>query len=285
MTLAIVSTKNPTNDGDLIPKFFEFNLKNTQRMARVLGAAQAAALVTTTTNDSGVVLELNNAAVGEQKIELLDDHFYEVLIRCLSRSDNDTYYQEVVQVVQGKHTTGDPVLASDPRIVDGFGLVAGARKKYGRAKYSAAVASGAVTEDAHSASGVTLADFSSGSGVLTVPPNRIVKATGANFAAATYGATTGAVPHVEVTDGSTAGTVELASPDDGLLDANPADGRFSMDLEIWPPVAVTLGVNGTPAIGQLQLSVLGIASDTLRHNIQVFIREGISGLAITGSED
>lgn len=181
------------------------------------------------------------------------------------QTENDRYYSEKERLVLGGTT---PVLLGSTRLVAAAGVIAGTVTQYGRVKLKTAVASGATTEDAdENDANIAIGAFTNGVATLTLPLNNTAQVLGVNFAAATYGATTGAVPHVVVTSGSTSGRVDLGAPDDGLADTNPADGTLEILFEISPPGFAELVMNSN----NVEMQITGIASDATRHRVEIFI--------------
>lgn len=181
------------------------------------------------------------------------------------QTDNDRYFTDSERWVLGGTT---PVLLGNRVVTHAHGVIASTVTKYGRVHYKAAIASGATTESTtENDANIACGDFSSGVGTLTLPANRTATVRGVNFAAATYGASTGAVPHVVVTSGSTSGRVDLASPDDGAADTNPADGTLEIEFDLMPPGNADLVMNSN----NVELQVTGIASDETRHRVEIFI--------------
>src|SRR5262245_30696253 len=129
------------------------------------------------------------------------------------QTDNDRYLVDSERWVLGGTT---PVLLGERKITHAHGRISTSTTEYGLVKYKAAVATGATTESTtESGANLVCGDFTNGVATLTLPLNRTATCLSCNFAAATYGASTGAVPHVVTTSASTTGRVDLGAPDDG----------------------------------------------------------------------
>ena len=278
MTLTVVSAVAPGEEGSLMPKWLELLSLNPHRMARVLDTPQARGVATTTTNDTGEVVDLDSVDSSGLP-RLLTSTFYLVRLRHWAASTQNIYYQETEQLVRGSQTTGtDPVLVGDARVIHAAGIINGAAVMFGRVKLRSAVASGATTEttDGTTSAGLAIGNFTAGVAALTFPVSRTAIPIGAQYAASTYSATAGSRATINtVNAGAGTASVELASADDGALDTNPSDGTLSLELDITPPVNAFLSVNGTPDPGVVEVHVTGVSSVTYRHYVEVYISEGV----------
>jgi hypothetical protein len=101
MTLTVVSKEN-TNQASSIQKFYEFLAKNPSRLARVLGEPDWKVTATTTTNDTGTVLDLT-----AEGVTFPADTIRVIRTRTFARgdiSDVDKAYHETVTAILGGTT-------------------------------------------------------------------------------------------------------------------------------------------------------------------------------------
>lgn len=101
MTFAVVSTER-VNSASAIQKFYEFLAKNPARLARVLGEPDYKIAATTTTNDTGTVIDLT-----AEGVTFPADTIRVVRTRTYARgdiSDVDKAYHETITAILGGDT-------------------------------------------------------------------------------------------------------------------------------------------------------------------------------------
>lgn len=101
MTLTVVS-KEAVNSASAIQKFYEFLAKNPARLAKVLGEPDWKVTATTTTNDTGTVLDLT-----AEGVTFPADTIRVIRTRTYARgdiSDVDKAYHETITAILGGTT-------------------------------------------------------------------------------------------------------------------------------------------------------------------------------------
>lgn len=275
MTLGTPTVTNPGELGSLKRDFYTLLGQDNARLARVLDKPQISVQVTTTTNDTGEILDLSDF------FTFLDDHVYRVTLRHQAQTENDRYFQTLEYLVVGRVTAGtDPVLIGDGalstgvqgKIKDAFGVLAGAAQSYGRVSYNGVL--DAEATDGTNSHGVALAAFSSGAAVLTLPLKRTARVIGVHVEQETFAAAEAAYACIEDLDATV--TVRAVQADDGTGTTNPTAGTgVTATFDIFPPVNAFLVVDGTPDPGHVTVHILGISSDEVLHTVDVFISEPI----------
>ena len=181
-----------------------------------------------------------------------------------SSNDADRWYQEVEQEVYGNDGT-TPVLG-DPRLINAFMLDADVYLQLGRTHLKSAQ-DGTEATTGMSSSGFTTAALTNGTATLTTPPGRAARVIGVNFAADTYAAGTGCVPHVAILDGDGSARIDVAAADDGLADTTPGTGVLDVAIELWPEPQVKLALSTTT----VQVHANCSRNDIFTHQVEVFI--------------
>jgi hypothetical protein len=188
----------------------------------------------------------------------------------VSSNDVETIYQEIEQDVWGNNGT-TPKLG-DARIKEAYKVLSGTYQKMGRI-HMKTDAAGTEATDGTSNAGTAVAGLTNGTGVLTTPLHRMARVLGCNYAADTYNAATGCVPHVAALVGSTgAGRIDVAAADDGLADTTPGTGALDIELELWPQAQVQLVLNANAVEVHLRTTV----ADIYRHRIECYAGPAIS---------
>jgi hypothetical protein len=272
VTLGTPAITNPGEQGALVKAFYELLAKNEARLARTFDKPTISVQVTTTTNDTGEVLDLSDY------FTFLDGHVYRVTLRHQAQTENDRYYQTLEYLVVGVNTAGaDPVAIGEGalstgvqgKIKDAFGILAGAAQAYGRVAYNGTLAVEAT--DGTNSHGVALATFSSGVGALTIPLNRTARVVGVHVEQETFSAAEGTYGVVE-----DLAAIRVVQADDGTGATDPTAGtNITATLDVFPPVNAFLVIDGTPDPGHVTVHVLGISSDEVLHTIDVFISDPI----------
>ncbi len=192
-----------------------------------------------------------------------------IRLNMVSSNDAETIYQEVEQDVWGND--GVTPKLGDARLNKAYKVLSGTYAAMGRVHLKTNEAGTEVTDGMNS-SGLSIAGITNGTGVLTTPLARATRVIGSNYGADTYGATTGAVPHVAILDGDGSARIDVASPDDGLADTTPATGFLDVELELWPQAQVQLVLSA--AI--VQVHIRTTVADIYRHRAECYIGPAIS---------
>lgn len=187
-----------------------------------------------------------------------------VTLTMRTSNDADRWLQTVEQEVYGNDGT-TPVLG-DARLMMACMLVGSTYNQLGRTHLKAAQ-DGTEATTGMSNSGFTTAALTNGTAVLTTPAARAARVIGVNFAADTYAATTGAVPHVAILDGDGSARIDVASPDDGLADTTPGTGVLDVAIELWPEPQVQLVLSSTT----VQVHARASRNDVFTHELEVYI--------------
>lgn len=275
MTLGTPTITNPGRQGSLAKSWFDFMARQDASIAQVFDKPSISLTVTTTTNDTGEVIDLSDY------FTFLDGHVYPVQIRHTAETENDRYYQTLDFLVVGQNTAGaDPVIVGDGalstgvqgKISNAFGILAGAAQAYGRVSYNGTLDTEAT--DGTNSHGVSAAAFSSGASVLTVPLKRTARVIGTHVEQETFSAAEAAYAVVEDLDATV--TIRAVQADDGTGATNPTAGtNVTVTMDVYPPVNAFMVVDGTPDPGHVTVHVLGISSDEVLHTLDIFIGEPI----------
>ncbi len=192
-----------------------------------------------------------------------------IQLRMVSTNNAESLHQIIEQDVWGND--GVTPKLGDARLVDAYKILSGTYAKLGRVHLKTDAA-GTESTDGMSNAGTAVAGLTNGTGVLTTPLARATKVIGSNYGADTYGATTGAIPHVAILDGDGSARIDVGSPDDGLADTTPATGFLDVELELWPQAQVQLVMNSVNVEVHLRTTV----ADIYRHRIEAYIGPAIS---------
>ncbi len=278
MTLGTPTVTTPADSGLVIPEWVKFQAQNQVTMARTLGFPIISIAVTTTTSDTGSVLDLTEtlATLG---IPFSTGFDYPITLRHTFQTENDRYFQELHYMVVGSSVAGtDPVLVGDGTMTTGvqgrlgraFGVLAGAAQAYGRVHYRGVL--DAEAADGTCSQGITMAAGTAGVYALTFPLNRVARINGVHVEQETPAAAEAG--YGVVLDVAAAGTADfnVVQQDDGTVATNATAGTaFDIDLEVFPPANAFLVMDGTPDPGHIDVHVLGLASDEMRHRIDVIV--------------
>lgn len=277
MTLGTPIVTNPGRSGTLNKEFFDFQARDAASVAKIFGKPTISLTVTTTTSDTGEVLDLNDF------FTFLDDHVYPITLRHTAQTENDRYFQTLEYLVVGRVTAAtDPIIIGDGalstgvqgKISDAFGVIAGAAQAYGRVSYNGVLDVEAT--DGTNSQGLAAAAFSSGVSALTLPLRRTARVIGTHVEQETFAAAEAAYGVVQDIDAAGTPTFQSVQADDGTGGTNPTAGtNVTATMDIYPPVNAFLVMDGTPDPGHVTVHVLGIASDECLHTIDVFIGEPI----------
>ncbi len=279
MTIGTPAITQPGDAGLLLLKSRRLAADNSAELAKSFGFPSISVDVTTTTNDSGEVLNLSDY------FDFPSGMMIPVTLRHYARTDNDRYFQELEYLVIGSETAGtDPVIVGDGAMTTGvqgkikraFGVLAGAAQAYGRVHAKSVVDTEAT--DGLNSHGVAMAAFSTGNSALTFPLSRAVKVIGTNVSGSD--ATLANNRSIRVQAPAAAGTAAILTASEGATDALADPAATSIveaELELYPPVNAFLVMDGTPDPGEVLVYVLGISSDQVRHRVDVFIGEPIDG--------
>lgn len=272
MTLAVVGVTTPADSGSLIPKWTQFNAQTPAAIAKAFSVPDVSVVATTTTNDSDVVLTLSDYFTFSSGV------YYPVTLRHYAQTENDRYFQELEYLVIGSTTAGtDPVVIGDGAMATGvqgkikraFGVLAGAAQAYGRVSYNGVLDVEAT--DGTNSHGVAAGAGSSGVYALTLPLSRTARVIGVHVEQETFAAAEAAYGVVEDLT-----AIRVVQADDGTGATNAtASTNITATLDLYPPVNAFLVVNGTPDPGTVQVYVLGISSDEVRHRVDVFVGDPI----------
>jgi hypothetical protein len=275
MTLGTPVITNPGRQGTLVKSWFDFMARQDASIAQVFDKPTISLTVTTTTNDTGEVIDLNDY------FTFLDDHVYPIRIRHTAQTENDRYYQTLDYLVVGRVTAAtDPVIIGDGalstgvqgKISNAFGVLAGVAQAYGRVTYNGVLDVEAT--DGTNSHGLAAAAFSSGASVLTVPLKRTMRVIGTHVEQETFSAAEAAYAVVEDLDATV--TIRAVQADDGTGATNPTAGtNITVTADVYPPVNAFLVVDGTPDPGHVTVHVLGISSDECLHTMDIFIGDPI----------
>jgi hypothetical protein len=263
-------------------QYTSFNALTDSQLAKVFKEPTVRVSVTTTTNDTGSVLNLTSQLSSQGK-PFLDNHFYRVVLRHVATTDNDRYYQMLSYVVLGRNTAGsDPIIIGDGdlstgvqgRILEAFAINNGATQAYGRTSYNGTLDVEAT--DGTNSHGFAAAAFSSGASALTFPLNRTSRVIGLHCEQSTYSAAEGSYAVLEDHVAAGTGTIRVVQADDGTGATNPTAGSLiTATMDVYPPVNAFLVMDGTPDPGDILVYVLGISSDEVLHTIDVFVDDGV----------
>ena len=267
--------------GLILPEWMKFQAQNPVTMARTLGYPECSIDVTTTTSDTGSVLDLTEqlATLG---IGMTTGFYYPITLQHSFQTENDQYFPELHYMIRASSVAGtDPVIIGDSAMTTGvqgklgraFGLLAGVAQGYGRISLNAAGAGNTATEavDGTNSHGVALADWST-SGALTFPLCRTARVVGFHYAE--DAGTIGDLRLMQVRALAAAGTATLDVATLGgteALTAPNGTNQYSVTLDAYPPANAFLVMDGTPDPGHIDVHVLGIASDEVRHQIGVVV--------------
>lgn len=198
--------------------------------------------------------------------------------RSYCSTDNDHYHYEWEQDVYGNDGT-TPVLGTQ-RILSGGGEENGTAVAYGEVGFRYTLSSLATPVVDYASAGLAIGTVTSGAADITVPPNRLIKVKGINYAGSLTTATAGGVTaSVDVTnlDGAGVGTDALQfwaqnAGTDLALD-NPiagADHKIEVSFELWPAHNHRLVMNSNNVEVQCT-AVAAIADEVLRHRVEIWV--------------
>jgi hypothetical protein len=278
MTLGTPIVTTPGDAGMLVPEWIKFQAQNSQVIARALDFPAVSVTVTTTTSDTGEILDLTTtlSALG---ISFDLGFYYPITLRHHFQTENDRYFQELDYMIIGSSTAGtDPIIIGDGTMTTGvqgklgraFGVLAGAARTYGRVHYRGVL--DAETTDGTCSQGITLGAGTAGVYALTFPLNRTARVNGVHVEQETPAAAEAG--YGVVLDVAAAGTADfnVVQQDDGTVATNATAGTtFDIDLEVFPPANAFLVMDGTPDPGHIDLHILGIASDECLHRVDVYL--------------
>jgi hypothetical protein len=281
MTLGTPVITRPGDAGALVPKARKFLADDAAQLAKIFDFPDISVVVTTSTNDSGLVLNLSDY------FDFPSNMIIPVYLRHYAQTENDRYYQELSYMIVGSETAGtDPVIIGDGdmstgvqgKIREAFGVLNGAAQAYGRVSLNVTGTTTTTTEatDGTNSHGVSIGAWSTGVGTLVLPLNRTARVVGWN--AAEDAGTIGDVRHLQVRTPltSTGGTVDIATINGTEALADPTgSNQYTVTFDLYPPVNAFLVMNGTPDPGEIGVYVSGISSDEVKHRVDVFIGQPI----------
>jgi hypothetical protein len=268
MTLATPLVTLPGDAGLLIPRWTAFLAQNQARMAQVLGMPSVKGTVTTTTNDTGQIIDLT-----DQGFNFLASRFYSVRLKYWAETDNDRWQFERQYTVLGGTTP--VILNTAPEITNALGVIVTTPVKYGRCRAQSTYAGDTATAvAANSSPGSTLGDNSTNTITLTHPIGKVSPkyVTGINASSDAITATEGLHVSAYVT-GGTSTTILLYAMDLATPSADGFDDVGVLDVEFYvePIVNCFLTMNSN----NVEAHVLGITSDEVFHTVEVFVDEGL----------
>lgn len=277
MTLGTPTVVSPADPGLVVPEWIKFQAQNPVTMARTLGFPIISVTVTTTTNDTGSVLDLTEK-LAELGIAFTTGFYYPITLRHFVQTENDRYFQELDYLVIASSTAGtDPLIVGDGEMTTGvqgeinraFGVNAGAAFKYGRVHYRGTL--DAEATDGTNSQGTAMGAGSSGVYAMTWGIARTVRVNGVHVEQETPSAAEAGYGVVlDPTSGG--GSLNVVQQDDGTVATNATAGTFfDVDLEVFPPANAFLVMDGTPDPGHIDVHVTGISSDECLHRIDVIV--------------
>jgi hypothetical protein len=190
-----------------------------------------------------------------------------VRFKSIARSDTDTYIQDWEQYVLGGTT---PKLVGSPRLLGATGLISGTAVQYGYVESHSTTSGATVTNTAVvTSAGVSLANFSSGIAVLTVPSYR----TGSCVISAHLSEDAGTVADTRFIQvrAATATTFTVNSFD--IQNATPAisspNGVNNVDIRLFllPPPTLQLAISTNNVVVQAGFN----ATDNVDHLVEAFV--------------
>lgn len=237
------------------------------------------ASVVSSTNDTGSVVDLTAKGITfpADTIRTLGVHYF-------AQTDNDCWEMEFEQDVLGGTT---PILLGTARITRCRGRLNTANVDYGNVELHCTLSGGTVTVvAASSSSGISLANLTNGAGALTFPTGRLAAVTGAHFAE--DAGTINDVRGVQVrTINAAAGTAVLEvftiNGTEAIGAGSQPTGVCNLDvsMKVLPPVNCFFSMS----TNNVQLHVLGITDEGVKHTALVKIGKARPSLFVEGAED
>jgi hypothetical protein len=258
-TLGTPQVPGVIGGNQLVGKFYDFQAKVAQSMARGLDQPNATNRSNTTASEVSKTIDLS------ANFSFLANQLYKIRLVGRHCTDNDQWMQETEQWVLGGTT---PVLIGSARLINAAGIIATTPVQYGNCHVQGTYSTDTVTAvAANSSAGSSLGNNSTNTIVLTHPICRAAPKYIKGINNCPAAATASGARHVAgVSASSTTFSLfvtDLATPSA----ASPAAAVLDVDFFIAPPPSILLVMNGS----LLEVHVGHDASDEVQHDAEVYI--------------
>jgi hypothetical protein len=264
MTVTAGAVQKPNNTGSSQKKFFDFMARSSAQLGRTLGQPDAGNVVQSTTNETGVAIDLTTE-FGASAFQT--DTIYRIVFRSIATVAAKRWVQVWEQYLLGGTT---PVLMGSPTILSAYGIVSGVTSAYGLVRYHGTTSGATVTNAADRSAGLSLGNFSGGVATLTIPQSRATaRCLGAHFSEDAGAIADARVLQVRSASATTM-TVNAFNNTGAEALADPTGvNNVDLALEVMPPPGIVLAMS----TNNVQAQISHDTAENCRHAVDVWIEE------------